>query len=54
MRIAMSERKYKLLKIFESYLFYKDGETYIKEDAPQNAKEAFNEFITIPDEPEDY
>ncbi|MGN0657848.1 MAG: hypothetical protein ACI4KR_13750 [Ruminiclostridium sp.] len=54
MRVAISERKYELLKIFKPYLFYKDGETYIKEEAPQNAKEAFNEFITIPDEPEAY
>lgn len=53
-RVAMSERKYELLKIFKEYLFYKDGKTYIMEEAPQNAKEAFNEFITIPDEPEAY
>ncbi len=53
-RVPMSERRYELLKIFKPYLIYKNGETYIKEDAPQNAKEAFNEFITIPDEPEDY
>ena len=50
----MPERKYELLQIFKPYLFYKEGETYIKEDAPQNAKEAFYEFITIPDESEDY
>lgn len=50
MRLAISGRKYELFKIFKPYLFYKDGETCIKEEAPQKAKEAFYEYIAIPDE----
>ena len=50
----MSERKYKLLKIIEPYLLYKNGKMSIKEEAPQDVKKAYNEFITIPDESEAY
>ena len=53
MRIAMVGRRYELFKIIKPYFVYKNGKTTISENAPEEVKKAFEEYINLPLEPEE-
>lgn len=50
----MMGKEYELFKIIKPYLCIKNGEAAIKEDAPEEVKRAYEEYLSIPSEPEVY
>ncbi len=53
MRIPIPENRKKLLDIFYPYLYCPKGEhgMHIRDDAPDEAKKAFEEFLKLPKDP---
>ena len=50
----MSKRKSELIKIITPYLHYNSGKATLSEDAPEEVKKAYEEYLSIPPEPEVY
>lgn len=50
----MVGREYELFKIIKPYLCTKNGKMAVSDDAPEEVKKAYEEFINIPPEPEVY
>lgn len=54
MRIIMSQRRYDLIDIILPYVYKENDTTKIKDDAPADVKEAFEEYMNLPPEPEPF
>lgn len=54
LRVAMVGREYELFKIIKPYLCIKNGKASIREDSPEEVKKAYEEYLSIPPEPEVY
>ena len=52
MRIIMSQRRSDLIDIILPYVYKENDTTKLKDDAPAEVKEAFNEYMNLPPEPE--
>ena len=50
----MSNKRYELLDIILPYLYKENETTKIKDNAPAEAKKAFEEYMNLPPEPEVY
>ena len=54
LRVIMSKRESELIKTITPYLRYNSGKTTLSEDAPEEVKKAYEEYLSIPPEPEVY